>query len=76
MNLKLCDIWETMGSPKASGKEPKIGLGRVFHFKEGSFAELKDVHDANTRPFLKLKAWPRFFPASLSFLHGNNQQKE
>jgi len=54
-----------MESAAANGREPKSCLGHVFNFKIGHFPVMKEVHGANARPYLKLKIWPGFCPASL-----------
>jgi hypothetical protein len=54
-------------SAKANVREPKSCLGRVFHLRLGSFADMKKVQVAHARPSVKLKTLPRFCPPSLSF---------
>jgi hypothetical protein len=51
------------GRAKANGRELRSW---VFHFKLGSLCVMKEVHNVNARPGLKLNTWPRFHPASLS----------
>jgi hypothetical protein len=44
-----------------------VVLGQVFHFKLGCFYVVKEVHDANECPCLKLKTQSKFCPANVSF---------
>ncbi len=46
-----CDL---TGSANANRRGTKNSLGQVFHFKLGSFADLKEVHGATAPPYLKL----------------------
>jgi len=54
------------GGAKANGWEPISCLGRVFHFRLGSFVVIREVHGANARYRLKLKTRSRCCPVSLS----------
>ncbi len=49
---------------KANEDNIRVVFGRVFHFKLGSFVIMQKVYAVHMRPYLKLKTWPRFCPAS------------
>jgi len=46
--------WQVTGSTKASGREPKTGLGRVFNSKLGCIATLGNKCMVCMQPRLKL----------------------
>jgi hypothetical protein len=53
------------GQHEVTMREPK--LGQVFNFKLASFAIMKEMHGAIVCPYLKLKTWPGFCPAGLTW---------
>ena len=53
-------------STKASGREPKSCLGKVFNFKLGYFASQQNKGFAHMQPLLELKTRPKFYPANCS----------
>ncbi len=62
LTKKFIILW--LGNVKGNRREPLRCLGLFFYFKLGSFSVMKEVHCADVRPCLKLKAWPRFRPVA------------
>ncbi len=55
---------QASGSAKASGREPKTGLGRVFNYKLGCYDDVHVIMYTDVHQYLQLKSRPRFRPVS------------
>jgi hypothetical protein len=56
----------TLGSSKASGREPKSCPCQVFNFKFGCFVMSAIERGRQARPHYGLKTQPRFCPVNLN----------
>jgi hypothetical protein len=65
LSLSMIKVSATVGSAKASRREPKTCLARVFNFKLDSFGDVKYVPGTHACTHLKLKTRPRFRPVGL-----------
>jgi hypothetical protein len=66
---KFTKIWEVQYQ---MGENLKSCLGRVFHFKLGSFASKQQKWLGYIQQLLELKTWPRFYSVNWSLSMENS----